>query len=85
MKIYTQTGDQGETSLLSGERVAKNHIRVKTYGEVDELNAVIGAVVAALPEPMETVAASLQGIQNELFQLGGWLAATPGSKVSEPA
>ncbi|MDY0092624.1 MAG: ATP:cob(I)alamin adenosyltransferase, partial [Candidatus Vecturithrix sp.] len=42
MKIYTGTGDRGKTTLLSGEKVAKNHIRVETYGDVDELNSVLG-------------------------------------------
>ena len=47
MKIYTGTGDQGKTSLFSGERVSKSSVRLEAYGDLDELNSVIGAVIAA--------------------------------------
>jgi cob(I)alamin adenosyltransferase len=79
MKIYTQTGDQGKTSLISGERVPKSHPRVRACGEVDELNAVVGALAAHLPPGSEAVAAELRRIQSELLQAGAWLSATPGS------
>ena len=56
MKIYTQTGDQGKTSLLSGERVSKSHIRIKAYGSVDELNALLGVLETMMPSaPSSTV------------------------------
>lgn len=79
MKIYTQTGDRGKTSLLSGERIAKSHVRIRAYGEVDELNAVIGVLGATLAPDQEGLLAELQTIQADLFQMGAWLAATPGS------
>ncbi len=78
MKLYTQTGDQGKTSLLSGQRVSKRNLRIKAYGEVDELNAVIGTLAAAL-SGSDQVVGDLQQIQSDLFQLGAWLSATPGS------
>lgn len=80
MKIYTQTGDQGKTSLLSGERLFKDHIRVRAYGEVDELNAVIGALSAALPANAAGVAEELKQIQSDLFHAGAWLATTPDTE-----
>jgi cob(I)alamin adenosyltransferase len=79
VKVYTGTGDRGKTSLFSGERVAKADVRLDAYGDVDELNAVIGAVVAQLPEEAGTLAAALQQIQADLFDLGAWLATTPAS------
>jgi cob(I)alamin adenosyltransferase len=81
VKVYTRTGDQGKTGLLNGERVGKNHIRIKAYGEVDELNAVIGTVVASLPETIDAVAVGLRTIQEELFQIGARLAATARSGI----
>ena len=50
MKIYAGNGDQGKTSLFSGERVAKHHEQVEAYGDVDELSSALGVVVAVLPE-----------------------------------
>jgi len=81
MKVYTQTGDQGKTSLLSGERVAKSDARIQAYGEIDELNSVVGALVAALTPGAESARDELQQIQSDLFQVGAWLAATPGSEI----
>ena len=52
MTIYTGTGDRGKTSLFSGERVAKNDRRIEAYGDVDELNSLLGALVAGLTEPL---------------------------------
>jgi cob(I)alamin adenosyltransferase len=82
MKVYTGTGDRGKTSLFSGERVGKADLRIAAYGDVDELNAGIGAVVAALPVEATALAAALQAIQGELFELGAWLATTPASGAS---
>jgi cob(I)alamin adenosyltransferase len=79
MKIYTQTGDEGKTSLLSGERVPKNHVRIKAYGEVDELNSMIGVQVAVLTPGLETVSAQLQQIQSDLFHAGAWLSVASDS------
>lgn len=80
MKIYTKTGDSGDTSLFGGGRVRKSGIRVEAYGTVDELNSLIGLVRAyTLPEPG---AAWLETIQNDLFHLGADLA-TPADVQSE--
>jgi cob(I)alamin adenosyltransferase len=67
-KVYTRTGDEGTTGLGGGQRVAKDSLRIETYGTVDELSSVIGAAVAAGLDVQ--LAAALQTIQNELFHLG---------------
>lgn len=77
MKIYTKTGDMGETSLFGGKRVPKSALRIDTFGTVDELNAHIG-VVRAL-EPQAEVDVLLGTIQNQLFVLGADLAAPSDS------
>ena len=67
-RIYTRTGDEGQTSLGDGTRVSKTHPRVVAYGTVDELNSVLGlALIAELPEEIRKV---LLHIQNDLFDLG---------------
>ncbi|MBE2182061.1 MAG: cob(I)yrinic acid a,c-diamide adenosyltransferase [Anaerolineae bacterium] len=72
MKIYTRGGDKGETSLFSGGRVRKDHLRVEAYGTVDELNSVLGLVRAeSLPEIAQE---RLERVQNELFVIGADLA-----------
>ncbi len=72
MKIYTKTGDQGETSLYGGQRVPKNALRVETYGTVDECNAALGL---ALTFPIDPKASAIIiRIQGELFELGADLA-----------
>jgi cob(I)alamin adenosyltransferase len=81
MKVYTQTGDGGKTSLLSGERVAKCDARIQAYGEIDELNSVVGALIAALAPDTDSARHELEQIQSELFHAGAWLAATPGAEV----
>jgi cob(I)alamin adenosyltransferase len=83
MKIYTGTGDQGQTSLFSGERVGKDHPRVATYGEVDELNSVVGALAAALPAGCRAEGETLQAIQADLFRVGACLATAPGPEPME--
>lgn len=79
MRIYTKTGDQGETGLFGGGRVAKDHPRVAAYGEVDELNAAIG--LARVTEPAGMFDAELGGIQRDLFGLGGQLASPDPGQV----
>jgi cob(I)alamin adenosyltransferase len=81
MKIYTGTGDGGRTSLFSGERILKDDARIEAYGAVDELNAIVGALTAALPDSpqISTVKARLSQIQSDLFHVGAWLATTPQS------
>src|SRR5579875_1895255 len=72
MKIYTKTGDAGETSLYGGGRVPKDATRVQTYGTVDELNAALGAALALVTD--EEVRGILLRIQGELFEVGADLA-----------
>ncbi len=77
-KIYTRTGDKGETGLGDGARVNKDSIRIETFGTVDELNSVIGIILAhELPENIRTC---LANIQHDLFDLGGELSI-PGYKT----
>jgi cob(I)alamin adenosyltransferase len=72
VKIYTKTGDKGDTKLFDGTQVRKNDSRVEAYGQVDELNALIGAAAAFLNDPeLKTL---LVGIQRDLFSLGAQLA-----------
>jgi cob(I)alamin adenosyltransferase len=72
MKIYTKTGDRGETGVFGGPRVAKDHPRIEAYGTVDELNAVLGlARCEKLPPDVDDL---LARIQNELFDVGAELA-----------
>ena len=80
MKIYTKTGDAGETSLFDNTRVSKADARVDAYGEVDELNAAIGAVLANAPSG--DLAESLKAIQRDLFAIGARLA-DPSSRIAE--
>jgi cob(I)alamin adenosyltransferase len=75
MKIYTKTGDSGDTSLFGGKRVPKSSLRIETYGTVDELNAQIGAVRSL--KPHDEVDSILEKLQNQLFVLGADLAAPP--------
>jgi cob(I)alamin adenosyltransferase len=79
MKIYTGGGDRGKTSLFSGERVRKDHSRIQAYGDADELNSILGALIAALPEKQQDIINELQCIQSDIFHLSSWLATTPGS------
>lgn len=80
MKIYTKKGDQGETGLFGGDRVSKDHLRIRAYGTLDELNAALGLVSSAGPSP--ELADRLRRIQGELFQLGAELATPRGKTVS---
>jgi cob(I)alamin adenosyltransferase len=81
MKIYTRTGDGGETGLFGGGRVSKDHPRTAAYGEVDELNSAIGVVRATAPA--ELFDDLLEGIQRDLFAIGGRLATPAPEKVAE--
>lgn len=75
MKIYTKTGDKGQTSLFGGTRVSKNHIRIEAYGTVDELNSWIGLIRdQEINEEYKTL---LIEIQDRLFTIGSQLAADP--------
>ncbi len=88
MKIYTKRGDGGETDLFGGERVAKDALRVETYGAVDELNASLGVCAAASSHA--DVRALVEEIQSTLFSLGSYLATPEASHrakagIPEPA
>jgi cob(I)alamin adenosyltransferase len=78
-KIYTRTGDAGETGLVDGSRVAKNDLRIAAVGDVDEANSAIG--VALLSVQSAEARAMLARIQNEMFDLGADLA-TPGDEFA---
>jgi cob(I)alamin adenosyltransferase len=79
MKIYTKTGDQGQTGLFGGARVSKAHARVDAYGDVDELNCALGAVRVHASDAR--AGALLLAIQSELFALGAELARDPSKSV----
>lgn len=81
MKIYTKTGDKGETSLFGGKRVSKAHLRIDSYGTVDELNSHIGLLrdVAQTNDDREI----LYTIQNKLFVIGSILASDPAKEKSK--
>lgn len=73
MKIYTKTGDQGQTGLFGGPRVPKCDLRIEAYGQVDELNALLGlARCQTLPPPLDQ---TLERVQHELFAVGAELAS----------
>jgi len=79
MKIYTKTGDQGQTSLFGGTRVPKHNIRIEAYGTVDELNAHLGMLRSL--EIGECHQKRITEIQRELFQLGAELAVAPEKAI----
>lgn len=75
MKIYTKTGDKGQTSLFGGTRVPKHHIRIESYGTVDELNSYIGLVRDLITDKAQQELLTI--IQDKLFVLGATLATPP--------
>lgn len=75
MKIYTKTGDKGQTALFGGQRVAKNNARIEAYGTVDELNSFVGLLRDHIEE--EAIRDTLFVVQNRLFNLGAYLATPP--------
>ncbi len=82
-KIYTRTGDDGTTGLGSGDRVPKDDVRVEAYGSVDELNSVVGMVLA-VDGVDSAVVTCLTEVQHDLFDLGGELC-TPGLQLIDDA
>jgi cob(I)alamin adenosyltransferase len=80
-KLYTRSGDLGETALFGGGRVPKDHPRVEAYGSVDELNSTLGVAVSFLRQ--RRIAAALQSVQNELFNIGSELASESGPKAEK--
>ncbi|MCC6930899.1 MAG: cob(I)yrinic acid a,c-diamide adenosyltransferase [Gemmatimonadaceae bacterium] len=81
LKIYTKTGDDGQTALFGGGRVDKDHPRVEAYGDVDELNACLGMARAA--EMMPRIDEVLVPIQRDLFSIGALLATPDRDKMRE--
>lgn len=75
MKIYTRRGDEGETGLFGGGRISKDHPRIEATGAVDELNALLGRVMAVVEEPR--IRERVPVIQDDLFTLGSVLASRP--------
>src|SRR5687768_4828789 len=78
-KIYTKTGDKGATSLIGGVRVSKAHIRIESYGTVDELNSQLGVVNDLCRK--EEITGWLREVQDRLFTLGSELATAPDKDV----
>jgi cob(I)alamin adenosyltransferase len=81
VRIYTRTGDRGETALFGGGRVSKDHPRVAAYGDVDELNSAIG--VARATAPTGFYDDLLESIQRDLFSIGGHLATPDPERVAK--
>ncbi len=82
MKIYTKSGDKGETSLVGGERVPKDCIRLESYGTIDELNAQLGLLHTYLTDEHDRE--TVLGIQNELFVVGSNLATDTDKRPLHP-
>jgi len=82
MKIYTKTGDQGETGLIGGTRVSKSDVRIEAYGTIDELNSFLGLLASY--EALSTELITLETIQHRLFVIGSYLATdTNMTKIAE--
>jgi len=81
-KIYTKTGDKGDTSLFGGKRLPKSHIRIEAYGTVDELNSYVGLVRDVVGS--EEIRLVLKEIQDRLFTIGANLATDPDKKMPIP-
>ena len=79
-KIYTKTGDKGETALFGGKRLPKSHLRIDAYGTVDELNSYIGLVRDVCEDA--SVRQLLKEVQNCLFSLGANLASDPSKNIN---
>ncbi len=78
MKIYTKTGDKGETGLFGGERVSKDSLRISAYGTIDELNSFVGYSITEIKD--ESIKKNLLKIQNYLFTVGADLATPDNDK-----
>jgi cob(I)alamin adenosyltransferase len=87
-KVYTRTGDQGMTDLVGGERVAKDSLRIESYGTVDELQSVLGMLRAALSESGDAgeIVGHIHRVQQDLFDLGSTLSTPPqhADRVKNP-
>ncbi len=85
IKVYTRTGDAGQTGLVGGKRLPKDHPRIESYGSVDELNSVIGLALSFLAKKgaskrREKLGLILEAIQQKLFDIGSELATLPGDE-----
>ena len=87
-KVYTRTGDEGMTDLVGGERVAKDSLRIESYGTVDELQSVLGMLRAALSEAgtQAEIVGHIHRVQQDLFDLGSTLSTPPqhAERVKNP-
>lgn len=79
MKIYTKTGDRGETALLGGKRIPKHGLRIEAYGALDETNAALGMALSLFPKKRswKKLRASMENVQHDLFRAGAVLATPP--------
>lgn len=86
-KVYTRSGDQGQTRLAGGQALPKNHPRIEAYGTVDELNAQLGVVAELIKTQVDfaDLLRQILRIQNELFDLGSMLAVLPQDRVAQMA
>ena len=80
-KVYTRTGDAGQTSLVSGKRVDKDDVRVEAYGTIDELNSNLGVLLHSTKLDNPEVIAIVRKAQNKLFNIGGYLANDKADKL----
>ena len=84
IKLYTKTGDSGETRLFGGDKISKDNLRVSSYGEIDELNSLLGVVrSAALAESKSGLEEKLKIMQNTLFDIGSELACVDQDKLEK--
>ncbi len=81
-KIYTKTGDKGETSLFGGKRLPKSHVRIDSYGTVDELNAYVGLLRDGVEDAH--IREVLKSVQDRLFTIGSNLASDPDKSMAVP-
>lgn len=79
-KIYTRTGDHGETGLGDGSRIPKDSARVEAMGHIDEFNAALGIVISELPDSQSALSAFLSACQHRIFDLGGEISI-PGAEM----
>src|SRR5262245_239168 len=82
MKIYTKTGDKGQTGLLGGARISKHSLRVKAMGDIDELNATVGVARSLATSPLLS---AVEQMQNWLFDLGAEIASPADARIQKRA
>ncbi|MCB0343477.1 MAG: cob(I)yrinic acid a,c-diamide adenosyltransferase [Bdellovibrionales bacterium] len=78
-RVYTRSGDKGQTGLVGGERTSKASKQVQTYGDIDELNCVLGLARTSLNEATKSLDPILENLQQELFDVGAEIASPPGA------